>query len=143
MDHRAKVCGGRFEEFQPANIAVDSHSQRSSRHPSFSERPHLACLDPRFHDSRRILITRRCLEFYPTRIRKASKPAFRTELRRDCQPNWSLSMAFLIRAVFAGLIIALVAEVSNRSPRLGALLLTLPIVSILAFVMTWQRNHDL
>jgi len=52
-------------------------------------------------------------------------------------------MAFLIRAVFAGLIIALVAEVSNRSPRLGALLLTLPIVSILAFVMTWQRNHDL
>jgi hypothetical protein len=52
-------------------------------------------------------------------------------------------MAFLIRAVVAGLVVALVAEISNRSPRLGAFLLTLPIVSILAFVMAWQRNHDL
>src|SRR5882724_2997600 len=59
------------------------------------------------------------------------------------QPNWSMSMEFLIRAVVAGLIVALVAEVSNRSPRLGAFLLTLPIVSILAFVMAWQRNHDI
>ena len=52
-------------------------------------------------------------------------------------------MAFLVRALAAGLIVGLVAEVSKRSPRFGALLLTLPIVSILAFVMTWQRNHDL
>src|SRR5262245_45736760 len=52
-------------------------------------------------------------------------------------------MAFLVRAVVAGLIVGLVAEVSNRSPRLGAFLLTLPIVSILAFIMTWLRNHDL
>src|SRR5262245_26635957 len=48
-------------------------------------------------------------------------------------------MAFLVRA----LIVGLVAEISNRSSRLGALLLTLPTVSILALIMTWQRNHDL
>src|SRR5262245_66463599 len=52
-------------------------------------------------------------------------------------------MAFLVRALVAGLIVGLVAEISHRSPRLGALLLTLPVVSILALIMTWQRNHDL
>src|SRR5262245_29643420 len=52
-------------------------------------------------------------------------------------------MAFLVRALVAGLIVGLVAEISHRSPRLGALLLTLPTVSILALIMTWQRNHDL
>lgn len=49
----------------------------------------------------------------------------------------------LIRAVIAAVIVVLVSEVSNRSPRLGALLLTLPIVSILAFGMSWQKDHDL
>lgn len=52
-------------------------------------------------------------------------------------------MMLLIRAAIAAVIVVLVSEVSNRLPRLGALLLTLPIVSILAFVMTWQRDHDL
>lgn len=52
-------------------------------------------------------------------------------------------MAIFIRAILAAIVVVLVAEVSNRSPRLGALLLTLPVVSILAFVMTWQRDHDL
>ena len=32
---------------------------------------------------------------------------------------------------------------SDRSPRLGAFLLTLPLVSILAFVSSWQQRHDL
>jgi hypothetical protein len=52
-------------------------------------------------------------------------------------------MAPFVRALVAGLIVGLVAEISNRSPRLGALLLTLPTVSILALILTWERNHDL
>jgi len=50
---------------------------------------------------------------------------------------------FLMRTVVAAIIIGVVSEVAHRSPRVGAVLLTLPIVSIMAFLMTWFRNHDL
>jgi hypothetical protein len=40
-------------------------------------------------------------------------------------------------------VIVTVAEVSGRMPRLGALLLTLPLVSILAFIMTWNKEQEL
>ncbi|MFO0900532.1 MAG: hypothetical protein U0836_24140 [Pirellulales bacterium] len=49
----------------------------------------------------------------------------------------------LTRAGIAAAVILLVAEVSQRHPRAGALLLTLPIVSILAFLFGWQQHHDL
>lgn len=49
----------------------------------------------------------------------------------------------LIRAVIAGAVVASVSAVSNRTPRLGAFLLTLPLVSILAFFSTWYGRHDL
>src|SRR3990172_7493716 len=48
----------------------------------------------------------------------------------------------IVRAIIAAGIIVAVAEISGRFPRLGALLLTLPIVSILAFVMTWTNARD-
>ncbi len=47
------------------------------------------------------------------------------------------------RAVIAGLVVAGVSELADRHPRLGALLLTLPIVSIVAFVAVWQKEQDL
>lgn len=47
------------------------------------------------------------------------------------------------RALIAGLVVAGVSEFSNRQPRLGGLLLTLPIVSIVAFVMTWTKSGDM
>ena len=37
----------------------------------------------------------------------------------------------------------LAAELSKRFPRYGALVLSLPIVSILAFIMSWVQFHDL
>lgn len=46
------------------------------------------------------------------------------------------------RAVIAGLIVAGVSELSDRHPRFGALLLTLPLVSIVAFVALWTKEHD-
>lgn len=49
----------------------------------------------------------------------------------------------LLKAAIAAMVIMVVAEVSNRAPRLGALLLTFPIVSILAFIMSWQQHRDL
>lgn len=49
----------------------------------------------------------------------------------------------LLKAAIAATVVVAVAEISNRIPRLGALLLTLPIVSILAFIMSWQQHRDL
>ena len=51
--------------------------------------------------------------------------------------------SILLRVVIPAIIILAVSEVSRRSPRLGALLLTLPLVSILAFGTAWLRDHDL
>jgi hypothetical protein len=41
------------------------------------------------------------------------------------------------------LMILAVSSLAQRSPRGGALLLTLPIVSILAFIFTWTEHHQL
>lgn len=47
------------------------------------------------------------------------------------------------RALIAGLVVAVVAEVADRFPRLGAFLLTLPIVSIVAFIAVWNKEQDM
>lgn len=52
-------------------------------------------------------------------------------------------ISILLRVVIPTIIILVVSEVSRRLPRLGALLLTLPIISILAFGAAWFRDHDL
>lgn len=49
----------------------------------------------------------------------------------------------IVRALIAGAIVVGVSELSRRYPRVGALLLTLPIISMLAFVMSWQQHRDL
>ena len=49
----------------------------------------------------------------------------------------------VIRVILSAVILVTVAEVSQRLPRIGALLLSLPVVSILAFFMAWTRFHDL
>jgi hypothetical protein len=49
----------------------------------------------------------------------------------------------IARGVIAGAVIVGVTVLANRSPRMGAFLLTLPLVSVLAFLTTWQQRHDL
>jgi hypothetical protein len=49
----------------------------------------------------------------------------------------------IARGIIAGIIVVAVSLIANRHPRLGAFLLTLPIVSILAFIASWQQRHDL
>lgn len=46
----------------------------------------------------------------------------------------------LVKAVISAAALAAVAEVSGRFPRRVALLLTLPLVSILAFILLWTRQ---
>lgn len=49
----------------------------------------------------------------------------------------------IAKALIAAAVIVTVSEIANRLPRIGALLLTLPIASILAFIFTWIRHDDL
>src|SRR4051812_35797585 len=49
----------------------------------------------------------------------------------------------IVRVGVAASIIVVVGELSKRQPRAGALLLSLPIISILATLMSWFQYHDL
>jgi hypothetical protein len=52
-------------------------------------------------------------------------------------------MWIVSKTLISAVLIALVSEVGRRSPRLGAVLLSLPIVSVLAFAWTWIEHRDL
>ena len=49
----------------------------------------------------------------------------------------------LLKALISAAIIVAVAEVARLSPRLGGLLLSLPTISILAFIMTWTKEGEM
>lgn len=46
------------------------------------------------------------------------------------------------RVLLVALIVVTVGEISQRYPRAGALLLSLPTVSILAILVGWFQHHD-
>ena len=48
----------------------------------------------------------------------------------------------IARALIAAAVVALVPELAKRYPRVGALILTLPIVSILAILFTWLKQQE-
>ncbi|MGE0746420.1 MAG: DUF3147 family protein [Rhodospirillales bacterium] len=48
----------------------------------------------------------------------------------------------LLKAALSGVIVAVVAEVARRSPSLGALIVSLPLVSILAVIWLWRDTAD-
>lgn len=52
-------------------------------------------------------------------------------------------LSLFLRIIIPVAVIVAVSEISRRSPRLGALLLTLPVVSVLAFGAAWFHEHDL
>ena len=47
-----------------------------------------------------------------------------------------------IKAALSGVIIAVVSEVARRSPTLGALIVSLPLVSILGIIWLWHDTSD-
>ena len=48
----------------------------------------------------------------------------------------------LIKAALSGLVIAVASEVARRWPGWGALIVSLPLVSILAMIWLWRDTHD-
>lgn len=51
-------------------------------------------------------------------------------------------MELLLRAAISGLIVALAAELARRSSILGAVLISLPLTSILAIVWLYRDSRD-
>lgn len=47
-----------------------------------------------------------------------------------------------IKALLSGVIIATVSEVAKRNPAIGAVILSLPLMSILAFIWLWRDTSD-
>jgi DNA-binding XRE family transcriptional regulator len=57
------------------------------------------------------------------------------------QPDRGWQMAFFIlKAVLSGIIIALVSTIARRSPAVGALVASLPLISILGMLWLWQET---
>jgi hypothetical protein len=48
----------------------------------------------------------------------------------------------LIKAAISGVIVAVVSETARRNPGLGALIVSLPLVSILGMIWLWHDTHD-
>ena len=48
----------------------------------------------------------------------------------------------IIKALLSGVIVATVSETARRSPAAGALVASLPIVSVLGMIWLWRDTHD-
>ena len=50
--------------------------------------------------------------------------------------------SFIAKALVSGLMIAAIAEVGRRLPTMGALIASLPLVSILGMIFLWNARRD-
>ena len=48
----------------------------------------------------------------------------------------------IVKALISGLLIAAISELAKRSPGIGALVASLPLVSILAMIWLWRDTGD-
>jgi hypothetical protein len=51
-------------------------------------------------------------------------------------------LVLLAKAALAGVMIALIAQIGQRLPALGALIASLPLVSVLGMIFLWQAKPD-
>src|SRR5438067_6782803 len=67
-------------------------------------------------------------------------------MRRSRNPEHLLRrtpmLYFVIKCALSGIIIGVVSEVAKRSPALGALIVSLPLVSLLAILWLWRDTGD-
>jgi hypothetical protein len=48
-----------------------------------------------------------------------------------------------LKALISGIIIAAVSEIAKRSPGFGALVASLPLISLLGMIWLWKDTHDI
>jgi hypothetical protein len=53
-----------------------------------------------------------------------------------------VTLAFAIRAVISGLLVAIIAMVARKSPGLGGLIASIPLVSTLGMIWLWRDTGD-
>ena len=53
-----------------------------------------------------------------------------------------MTAAFLIRALLSGMIVAAIAFIAKRSPALGGLVASIPLVSTLGMIWLWRDTKD-
>ena len=53
-----------------------------------------------------------------------------------------MTMAFFIRALLSGMIVAAIALIAKRSPALGGLIASIPLVSTLGMIWLWRDTQD-
>jgi hypothetical protein len=51
-------------------------------------------------------------------------------------------MEFAVRAILSGIIIALIAYIGRKAPAAGALIASLPLISILGMIWLWRDTAD-
>ncbi|HEX2656590.1 MAG TPA: DUF3147 family protein [Xanthobacteraceae bacterium] len=50
---------------------------------------------------------------------------------------------FIIKCALSGIIVGVVSEVAKRSPAFGALIVSLPLVSLLGIIWLWRDTGDI
>ncbi len=53
-----------------------------------------------------------------------------------------MTLAFITRAILSGVIIAAISMIARRNPAAGALIASLPLVSLLGILWLWHDTHD-
>lgn len=53
-----------------------------------------------------------------------------------------MTLAFVTRALLSGVIVAAIALIAKKSPAAGALVASLPLISILGMLWLWRDTHD-
>jgi hypothetical protein len=53
-----------------------------------------------------------------------------------------MTSAFLLRAVISGLLVAAIALVGRKSPGIGGLIASIPLVSTLGMIWLWRDTRD-
>ncbi len=51
-------------------------------------------------------------------------------------------LALVLKAIVSGLIIAAVSEIAKRQPTVGALIASLPLVTLLGMILLWRDKPD-
>ena len=52
-------------------------------------------------------------------------------------------MYFLVKTLISAVLIAIISEVAKRNPSMGALIASLPLVSIIAIIWLWRDTADI
>src|SRR6185295_16067580 len=66
----------------------------------------------------------------------------RVGLRRDHQLGRPNKLYLVVKAFLSGVIIMAASEIAKRSPTSGSLILSLPLISILAFIWLWRDTGE-